>query len=939
MDLPIEIVRGAPPDAQFVFLPIDLAGNPGELNLYVHGHFRLDDTALPSRYDLAPGFAIREAGSSMLIYIVTVDGGDVRANLIRNMAAALSELPIGSAASLWIPLMGTGAGRLASLDSLEAILEVLDSEPALQNGDVHITISTPPLLSATEFETLHLYLVHRGKRSIPSSRAGAAMKTILEFDADVDRLIRVAYSLSSLRRLPDDQLSTTLLLFSLSTANLHAAPSALSVSVPAVRFSMLLKQQAGDTFGYAWRAYFSRDLHSFHDLPQSDELLRGTFTPNAEQWMLDASNAAHRAGGNAITIADLIAAFWDLKVGRFDSVLRRMNVDRARLAEAFRRAGGKAAPGPNDAIRDVFKHLVHDQASHQDQLDFRRYAEAIRSFLTSPETHGPISISIQAPWGAGKSSLMKQVRHLLDEDANKAGNSGHAEIRDVLRFLDRKRPDVVKRPELGTGQRWTIWFNAWKYESSEQVWAGLVDAIISQVSQRLPPVDRELFLLRLNLARIDDGRVRAKIYDRIAAHWWVGARWVVLGGLVVIGAVAAGFGTHGAGLSLVGMAGLLGDRLWRSWRQVRSEPAKFSLAEYVRVPDYAKSVGIVHQIHRDLQRVIEHLPKDTSAGGPTATRPLVIFIDDLDRCSPNKVASIVEGINTFLASDQPEFLFIIGMDPQMVAAALEHAHKEVKLHLPSYEQTVPLGWRFMDKFIQLPFTIPPRSSVAIGRYVHSLTRPLQLGPYPSMRIPATGANAGRERPDVKLPVSPDDTQQARRPDADEAVLLQREVSKMVTNESEDVRTVMLGITNSMFFSPRDIKRILNFVRFVLLMRAGKVSARETVPDLLLYQGWIVLCMRWPDMARWLQWSGDLIAAVASVQLEGAVAQRLAVMENCALPQGQTADEWGKDVAKQLNLQTDNVSWLADRDLHGFFVQQAQRPAQERLSIGASVGFY
>ena len=56
----------------------------------------------------------------------------------------------------------------------------------------------------------------------------------------------------------------------------------------------------------------------------------------------------------------------------------------------------------------------------------------------------------------------------------------------------------------------------------------------------------------------------------------------------------------------------------------------------------------------------------------------------------------------------------------MVAAALEEAHKNVIQRLPSYARRVPIGWRFMDKFVQLPFIIPPLDSQAVKNYADHL---------------------------------------------------------------------------------------------------------------------------------------------------------------------------------------------------------------------------
>src|SRR5262249_16789358 len=76
--------------------------------------------------------------------------------------------------------------------------------------------------------------------------------------------------------------------------------------------------------------------------------------------------------------------------------------------------------------------------------------------------------------------------------------------------------------------------------------------------------------------------------------------------------------------------------------------------------------------------------------------------------------------NLFLAGEFPDCIFVFGMDAEMVAAALEQAHGDVIAKLPSYAGHIPIGWRFMDKFVQLPFVIPPPEMRDIDNYMQSL---------------------------------------------------------------------------------------------------------------------------------------------------------------------------------------------------------------------------
>ena len=82
-------------------------------------------------------------------------------------------------------------------------------------------------------------------------------------------------------------------------------------------------------------------------------------------------------------------------------------------------------------------------------------------------------------------------------------------------------------------------------------------------------------------------------------------------------------GYWGGIIGPVVLAAYLVLRYWITRAQTHGEPAKFSLAPYLTVPDYAQSVGTIHQIHADLRRVLAAAPKE----GPDAFAPIVIFID------------------------------------------------------------------------------------------------------------------------------------------------------------------------------------------------------------------------------------------------------------------------------------------------------------------------
>lgn len=378
-----------------------------------------------------------------------------------------------------------------------------------------------------------------------------------------------------------------------------------------------------------------------------------------------------------------------------------------------------------------------------------------------------MSISIQAPWGAGKTSLMRMVQDELDPDAVKAAWAGgwktlhgngaadpDANAVGLGDFLKIIGGGEVTSPQFRgeTPKRYTVWFNAWKYESGSQLWAGLATAIIDQLTARMQPLDREKFMLRLQASRIDPAKVRSCIYELAFSETVTGLRNIWLWGRSAIPlAIAGGLQwwattatASSSGVSAlpsgVVPVGIFASVLWataesfilfgKKKEEAKKEPVSMALKDIMSVPDYDSEVGFTHKVVEDLQHIFDALratdtgrEEDSTARSDTTGSgwpPMVVFIDDLDRCSPRKVADVIEGVNMFLAGDFMPCVFVIGMDPQMVSAALEKAHHDITTQLPGYDRQTPLGWRFMDKFVQLPFTIPPSGPEKLAEYTDHL---------------------------------------------------------------------------------------------------------------------------------------------------------------------------------------------------------------------------
>lgn len=633
-------------------------------------------------------------------------------------------------------------------------------------------------------------------------------------------------------------------------------------------------------------------------------------------------------------------------------------------------------------------HIATDRWTLEDSLGYRAYAYAIRQFMMHPQTRAPLTISIQAPWGGGKTSLMRMIQQELDPEAVKEVHGEAAQPRGAMtikgaleeigKWIGEKMPESLPEVEQGKDQVLTVWFNAWKYESVNQVWAGLVDAIMRQVAARLGLLEREKFWLRLNLKRIDADRLRQRIHDRIFNKWWAVMRKAALVAGAALSAsvlLMAGWwqdvtlrrlGAGGATASVVATA-LFG--LWEFWRtkvDVEAEPAAVSLSDYLDIPDYNAELGFIHRVEADLRRVLASVPRRGAAGGAKQNLRVVIFIDDLDRCSPTKVAQVVEAVNLFLAGDFNDCMFVLGMDTEMVAAALQAAHKDMIAHLPS-DAGIPVGWRFMDKFVQLPFLIPPAVDAGLRQYTSSLLsthKPAGVG----LTLESTDLAADDFMQPVTTRVEADNEMKRLRDlgidrtfgvervrarlDAQVAKAVRAKVDegiKKFTDENEEIRVVVAKATAYFRGNPRELKRFVNAFRFNYFLWWAHRAQGFRGPTLDQLLRWSVLSMKWPEVVRWLRRSGgnEWRAAAgggpngdsAGGAQADALPTRLRLLEEIS---GAAADlpGWQTAAGVGLRLKPDSTSWLNDDDLLQFLHEEFNHyPAGERLSDGAGKGLW
>lgn len=549
------------------------------------------------------------------------------------------------------------------------------------------------------------------------------------------------------------------------------------------------------------------------------------------------------------------------------------------LAPAEPSTADEAAPEASSTF-NVRPRALSDLPSTVDLLGHRALVDALHALVTDPRTSLPLAVAVTAPWGAGKSSIMHQLRTRLERTSRPRSPSRPTRrvklrLRGLRLMLQLRVADSRSPPEIGRSRRrvrvrlgrrrlvhlywlrpirlrprpprrwYTVVFEAWKYERSERLWAALAKAIYDQPQRQMPWRERIRFRLRLERSRTGVFAIVVKgLAPAAALAGGVGALLAQLG---------MTYGLFGAvGTALVGALGSAGR-----WWAIVTDPFKRAIDRYAERPTHRGHLGFT----ADADAEIAALTAALTRGGDDA---LVIFVDDLDRCSTRSIVEVVEAINQiFNASSDRPFVFVLGMDRELVAAALDVAYRDWARYVEraGRDGGVSFGTSFLAKIVQLSVAVPRPDLPALDRFLARLT-----GNAPPTRADAPGEPDPRdvsrltqllkrqgafENPaDVaeaaqRVAADFDDVARAA---LDEAVKSLR--APLLHSDSPDVAAAEFETLQYLDRNPRQVKRFDNAFRLQLHVASSAAGASLAMSkdQLVAFGKWVALQLRWPDLA-------------------------------------------------------------------------------------------
>ncbi len=133
--------------------------------------------------------------------------------------------------------------------------------------------------------------------------------------------------------------------------------------------------------------------------------------------------------------------------------------------------------------------------------------------------------------------------------------------------------------------------------------------------------------------------------------------------------------------------------------KISFDPEKF-IEKDKEEKDFA---SLYFALNQKLKEIIKEIKKDR----------IVIFVDDLDRCLPDRALQVLESVKLFL--DAEHYVFVIGLDRTIIEKCVDKKYgKESGIS----------GTDYIKKIIQVPFNLPELREQEIKSYVQCLKEQL-----------------------------------------------------------------------------------------------------------------------------------------------------------------------------------------------------------------------
>ena len=310
-----------------------------------------------------------------------------------------------------------------------------------------------------------------------------------------------------------------------------------------------------------------------------------------------------------------------------------------------------------------------DNETTLDLLGFKVHADLVRTVVTDPKLL-PITIGIFGDWGSGKTSVMKMLQRDLMAENFPEGSSERSQLDGVA----------------------CLYFNGWLFEGYDDAKSALLSSVLTELKEHkkfgAKIKDQACALLR----SVDLMRLVRFGFKEIALPATLA---FITGGTTILPSLIA------SGKNII-------DKIQASAADPNTEGA-IDWSEFIKSAGTADAPMDVRTFRSRFAEMIKN----------SDIKTLIILIDDLDRCTPQRIIDNLEAIKLFLSVENTAF--VIGADPRIVRYAISSIYRSEEIQKDEMaDPSSNIVKDYLEKLIQVPYHLPRLSPAEVETYMSLL---------------------------------------------------------------------------------------------------------------------------------------------------------------------------------------------------------------------------
>lgn len=300
-------------------------------------------------------------------------------------------------------------------------------------------------------------------------------------------------------------------------------------------------------------------------------------------------------------------------------------------------------------MKRISFNMWKDSETKSDYLNFDYLVDAVESIAMDAKLT-PSTIGVYGDWGSGKSSLMQMVEEKIKAE--------HKEDACCIRF------------------------NGWLFEGYEDAKTAFCGSILDALrTEKTIPAQVKTRITKL-LKKVDGKKILMK------------------GGSVALDILLTGGLGSITYLTIDAITNALKDKLSNANADDIKNVLKDVLTENKNQSTFNRNDIKVFQ--EEFKKILDE----------SKIEHLVIFVDELDRCTPDTILDIFAAMRLFLFVEKTSF--IIGADSRLVDYAIKTRYQNIP------NNDLDISKEYLEKLVQYPVTIPKLDELELERYLTCL---------------------------------------------------------------------------------------------------------------------------------------------------------------------------------------------------------------------------